>query len=178
MFEDAQINGGNTPAKHQQYEDAVLSTDDLVMMIGVREVRLKEADVRTKTLFEQASAVNQELMKSRSRASGLEAELQSKTAALESEQQSRQDLLSARDARIDSLQQRITDLEEQVHKTALERDEARAEKAVAVEELAGAAQKLEALEERVQELIRENAARAEKAQSDSGKGSRRKNAKS
>lgn len=93
-------------------QEPILTTDDLVMMVGEGAVRLREKEKREQTTAGAIAALAEERLK-----------VESLKKKLDSCEQ--QALEHARE--VESLNARIRQLEDQVHAVALERDEARKE---------------------------------------------------
>lgn len=114
-MEEATVTSGApaTPAQPGLPPECQMSTDDLVLMIGEAAVQARQ-DLKIKQYQgKQIVSLSQALMQERSQKETLSA----KTAAVESDK-------AANEKQIHSYQERILQLEDQVLKTAQDRDEA------------------------------------------------------
>ena len=100
MLEEATITNSEKqePGRETQLHEPVLSTDDLVMMIGEAAVLERQSQKIIRILQQQGATLQKELLEQKSKS------------------------IAATDKASEPLRQRIVDLEKQVHETALERD--------------------------------------------------------
>lgn len=137
-FRDAEINqeAQEAPAQDFTMSEPSLTTDDLVIMIGEAAIEKRQS---TKIINEHRTML---------------ARAMSQLRTLEVAEAEKDSLLASRE----SLNQRVISLEDQVHKTALERDEARNDLSEMTTRVVRSEELCERLQERVQELTQANAA--------------------
>jgi len=122
----------------QQKQEGILAIDDLVMMIGLREVRIREEEKKRENVVKQANIVIADMKKT---TGSLNQNILQTQNNLKKAEKSVQDS-TEKDLTIESLRKRILQLETQVENTARERDAAKKECNEAVQERDVVMQKL------------------------------------